>query len=379
MTRLRPTLPLCLAWAAGMLAACTALAQPDPRTTTASEAGPVPIEPLRQARAAHQATVLADGDVLVTGGCTGGCDRSLRSAERFDAATRRFRPAAAMAIERDSHVAIALDDGRVLVAGGWSQRQASASSELYDPHADRFTGGPALAVGRAAPAAARLSEGRVLVVGGQDTAMAPLASAEIYDPVAGQFTAVAGMSAARVGHVAVALADGRVLVAGGREARRGGILADAELFDPASGRFQSTGSMAVARHKFAAARLPDGRVLVLGGADARDQRGRHRGSELFDPRTGRFSAGPDMAWPRFKLVDAVATLASGAVVVAGGAERIEVFDPQTGRFVALPGTLGEAREFATASVLADGQVLVVGGYDDAIRTLAGAWLVPVPY
>jgi hypothetical protein len=119
-------------------------------------------------------------------------------------------------------------------------------------------------------------------------------------------------------------------------------------------------------------------VLVLGGSDVRDQRGRYRSSELFDPRSGRFSAGPDMAWPRFKFTDAVTTLASGAVLVAGGAARIELFDPRSGRFTTLPGELDAAREFATASVLADGEVLLVGGYDEAIRTSAAAWLVPGP-
>jgi hypothetical protein len=367
--------PLLLASVAGASAEALRRSQPD---DAVAQAAPQESAPMRQPRAAHQATVLADGKVLVTGGCTGGCDRSLASAELFDAETHRFRPAAAMAIERDSHVAIALADGRVLVAGGWSQRRASARSELYDPGAERFSDGPGMGTGRAAPAAARLPDGRVLVVGGQDSALAPLASAELFDPAANRFVAVAGMAQARVGHVAVALADGRVLVAGGRQARRGSILASAEVFDPATGRFQATGAMAVPRHKFAAARLPDGRVLVLGGADVRDQRGRHRSSEIFDPGSGRFSAGPDMAWPRFKLVDAVATLPSGAVLVAGGAARIELYDPRSGRFSVLPGALDQAREFATASVLADGSVLLLGGYDDAIRTSAAAWLVPAP-
>ncbi len=330
---------------------------------------------MAQARAAHQATVLQSGDILISGGCTGRCDSNLASAELFDATANAFRPAAAMATARDSHAAIRLADGRVLIAGGWSQGQVTRSAELYEPDANRFASAGNTLVARAAPAVARLADGRVLIAGGQSGAFAPLDSAELFDPAAPSFSLVASMTVPRVGHVAVALADGRVLLVGGRQARRGDILSSAEIFDPSTGRFRATGSMAVPRHKHAAARLPDGRVLVIGGSDVRDQGGRYRSTELYDPTTGKFLAGPDMNWPRFKLPDAVATLPSGALLIAGGSARMEIYDPATTAFAVVPGELETAREFATASVLANGDVLVAGGYDDRIQTAAFAWRV----
>ncbi|MCY7389870.1 MAG: hypothetical protein LH481_17745 [Burkholderiales bacterium] len=335
----------------------------------------VAIGEMSVARAAHQSTRLKSGDILITGGCTGGCESNLQSAERYDVGTRTFRPAGILATARDSHAAIALDDGRVLVAGGWSARRATNSAEIYDPASNRFSNMGAMLIARATPAVARLPDGRVLFAGGQTSAFEPLASAEIFDPRMSSFSTVAAMTVPRMAHVAVTLLDGRVLVVGGRQSRRGETMRSAEIFDPVTGGFQATGSMSTARHKHAAALLPDGRVLVIGGSDVRDERGRYQSTEIYDPKPGNFTNGPNMQWPRFKIADAVVALSSGAILVAGGASRLELYDPKANVFTTIPGELKDVMAFTTASLLPNGDVLLLGGYDNQIRTSATAWLV----
>lgn len=347
-----------------------------PATTSARASHVAQVGTMSVARATHQATLLASGHLLITGGCSGRCDVPLASVERYDPATRAFQPLAPMGKPRNSHAAIALPDGRVLVAGGWVNREVTASTEIFDPASGRFTTAANMTVPRAAAIAARLPDGRILFTGGITSASEPLASAEIFDPATASFSAVGPMQTARVGHAAVTLADGRVLIVGGRQVRRGETLQSAEIFDPVTGRFQFTGQMAVARHKHGATRLADGRVLVVGGSDARDGQGRYKSTELYDPATGKFSAGADMHWRRFKLTDAIAVLPSGSVLVAGGAAQFELFDPAKGVFVTLEGSASGSREFATASLLPGGDVLVLGGYDEQIQTSASAWLVP---
>lgn len=367
-------------WLAAALAGLSVVALAAVKTKESTPDGAVSshlaqIGDMSAARAAHQATLLRSGEILVTGGCSGRCDTDLPSAELYDPNARVFRPAAAMATARDSHAAIPLTDGRVLVTGGWSERQATNSAEIYEPEEDRFATAGAMAVARAAPAAALLPDGRVLITGGQSSELQPLASSEVFDPGSSSFSSVGPMTVPRISHAAVSLADGRVLVIGGRQARRGEILNSAEIFDPSTGQFQLTGNMSSPRHKHAAALLPDGRVLVIGGSDVRDQRGRYRSTEIYDPKTGKFSGGPNMHWPRFKLPYAVATLSSGAILVAGGAARMELYDPKTNSFAVIPGELKDAMEFATASLLPTGEVLLLGGYDHKIQTSASAWLV----
>lgn len=333
------------------------------------------IDEMLVARAVHQATLLRSGEILITGGCTESCATALSTAELYKPADRVFRPAAAMAIARISHAAIPLTDRRVLVIGGWSERQATNNVEIYEPEEDRYVSAGAMLIPRAAPVAVLLPDGRVLVTGGQTSELEPLASAEVFDPVSSTFSSVASMTVPRIGHLAVSLADGRVLVIGGRQARRSEILNSAEIFDPSTGQFQLSDSMSLPRHKHAAALLPDGRVLVIGGSDARDYRGRYRSTEIYDPETGKFFSGPDMHWPRFKHRDAVATLPSGEILIAGGAPRMERYDPKTNSFVVIPGELKDAMAFATASLLPNGEVLLLGGYDREIQTSSSAWLV----
>jgi hypothetical protein len=325
-------------------------------------------------RAAHQSTALRSGYVLVTGGCAGrGCDPVVRSTELYNPEGGSFQLAAPMHVPRASHVAVHLADGRVLVAGGWTGQNATASAEVYDPSQGIFVRIGDMTTARVGAIATLLADRRVLVTGGETEAGAALSTSDLFDPATDTFSRAARMRSPRASHAAVRLADGRVLVTGGHQ-HLGEVLRSAEIFDPETGTFQPTGDMTVPRHKHAAALLPDGTVLIIGGSDGA-YRHRYVATEIYDPATGQFSRGPDMHWPRYKLPDAVARLPSGAVVVAGGAARPEVYDPVARGFTVMRGTLGGVQEFATATVLPNGEVIVVGGYDAEVRSSASAWLL----
>lgn len=324
-------------------------------------------------RAAHQATVLETGDVLITGGCDSGCNTRHRSAELYSPDSATFLPVADMHEARTSHAALRLADGRVLISGGWVGSRVSDSVESFDSETRRFTALSNMTAARAGHAAVLLADGRVLVIGGERATGASLASTEFLDPVTTRFTAGGTMSVPRASHAVVRLQDGRVLVTGGHSARDD-VLRSAEVFDPATGRFERVGDMQLPRHKHAAVRLQDGRVLIVGGSDARDYRGLYRSTEIFDPATNTFGPGPDMRWPRHKIVGAVTVLPSGKVLVAGGAERPEILDPASMTFSDAGHSQDGEAMFATATLLDDGSVLVAGGYDDRIEATRKTWI-----
>lgn len=217
----------------------------------------------------------------------------------------------------------------------------------------------------------------MLVAGGYDGERR-LASAEVFDPSTEKFVSVGAMDVARSGAAAAALADGRILIAGGavgagRETRP---TAAAELFDPKMMLFSRTGDMTEARYKHAAAVLQDGKVLIVAGSDERDYRGKKATLEIYDPKRATFRAAGRLRVERFKLADAVVPLPDGRVLIAGGAPRPELYDPRTGRTELVDLDLGGSWNFMTADRLADGRVLLAGGYrEGSIELSDRVWLL----
>ena len=184
----------------------------------------------------------------------------------------------------------------------------------------------------------------------------------------GTFTATGNMTAIRYLHTATLLTDGRVLIAGGN-----GQLSDffktqpsAELYDPRTGVFTATGNMITPRTRHTATLLPDGRVLIVGGVRTNSSEGAQTlsSAELYDPRTGEFAATGGMSTPRRE--PAATLLKSGKVLIAGGAYpgqgfccfpiSAELYDPGTGTFSATGDMISEWADGAT--LLPNGKVLV---------------------
>jgi hypothetical protein len=134
----------------------------------------------------------------------------------------------------------------------------------------------------------------------------------------GTFTRTGDMTTMRENHTTTLLLDGRVLIAGGVTDSFSSITNTAELYDPITGVFTPTGEMTTPRRSHAATLLPDGRVLIAGGFGPLGAESAGcppslsygcplASGELYDPRTGTFTATSDM-------------IASG--VASGGAQAI---------------------------------------------------------
>ena len=328
------------------------------------------------ARAAHTATALPDGRVLLAGGLSAD-ENAPGSAELFDPASDAFVPTGPMRTPRQSHTATLLSDGKVLLAGGYdAQGGYLSSAELYDPARATFAPAGSMLSARAGHVAVRLSDGRVLLVGGVGAGWTFLSSAEIYDPETGTFAPTGSMGLPRESHVAVRSEDGRVLIVGGHRGRRADVelYTSVEAYDPATGTFGPAGDMTVRRHKHDAVRLPDGRVLITGGTDERDYDGRYTSAEVFDPRTGTSGGTGTLRLPRYKHEGTSIVLPDGRVLVAGGAAQAEVYDPEAGSFLLVEGDARMVGQFSAAAALPDGRVLVTGGYGEGRGPQAGAWL-----
>jgi N-acetylneuraminic acid mutarotase len=209
----------------------------DPKTGSWTTTGAM-IEP----RFAYTATRLTNGKVLVSGGTARG-GPVLTSAELYDPSTGSWTVTGSMNdAHADGHIGVLLDDGRVLVAGGYNSLgpdplDRPTSAELYDPGTGSWTVTGSMNDAHGLQTATLLPNGTVLVGGDSSHVVGvadPPAMVELYDPTTGNWIATAAMIEVRSILTATLLLDGRVLVTG-QWITTGGILALAELYDPGSG------------------------------------------------------------------------------------------------------------------------------------------------
>ena len=325
---------------------------------------------LNTSRYLHTANLLPDGTLLAAGGsnATGVLD----SAELYDPDTGMWSITGSLNVARSVHTATLLQDGKVLVAGGItgsvSREFATNTAELYDPATRTWSLTGNLNVGRELHTATLLQDGKVLVTGGSSGPNSITNTAELYDPATGIWSIAGALKMTRHLHTATLLQDGKVLVAGGcLDGDCDVPLNSAELYDPNRGDWSAAGSANALRESHTATLLPNGQVLVAGGGRQFENLNTN---ELYNPATGRWSFTSNLS----RLVNHTATLlANGKVLVAGGwrlgvprsvntLNNADIYDPATGNWKNTA-TLNAPRVFHTATLLSNGKVVVVGGYD----------------
>lgn len=172
------------------------------------------------------------------------------------------------------------------------------------------------------------------------------------------------------------LADGRVLFTGGLSLTTGQPTDEAAIYDPTT-QTTTTLTMAAARAGHGASQMGNGLVLVTGGLLSFDLAnplslltGIQNSTEIFDPATNTFSAGPNMLEAR--AMHSSTTLSTGQVLIAGGISLLPIinvptvsptaylFNPASGNF-GLPTFFNGPRFLHSATALSNGKVLIAGG------------------
>ncbi len=332
------------------------------------------------ARTQHLAAALADGGAIAMGGHSSEFPNvpDSETSQRFDPVTERMVPGPALvftALEGENTVLVPLGDGFLLAGGGINSFHVGAEGRIatqrFEAAGPSFARAADLSVPLATRAtAAALADGGALITGGFGAA-----DAQRYHPDRGKWAAATSLPAPRRGHSATLLHDGRVLLAGGflccvpiEGGAREFAATSALIYDPGADTFTPTGDLAKGRAFHEATLLPDGRVLVTGGLGD-DATPAPTAAEIYDPAAGTFGPAGELSVGR-ALHGAVA-LTDGRVLVVGGADTVtlqtgieatEIYDPATNRWSAGP-ALRPAWARATVTPLASGKVLVFGGED----------------
>ena len=193
-----------------------------------------------------------------------------------------------------------------------------------------------------------------------------------------RFTPTGSLHEARGLHTATLLPDNQVLVAYGSNSSAytdatGYVgLSSIEVYDPSKGTFtEIVGDSGAGIFGHTATLLPNGQVLLAGGFVNSvwdyGPSASSNGASLYDSATGEFSGTGNMTASRGSHTATL--LANGKVLIAGGADQdltgtgsasAELYDPRTGTFTQT-GSMAVGRFLHTATQLQDGRVLIAGG------------------
>jgi hypothetical protein len=143
---------------------------------------------MNSAREGHKATLLPNGQVLVTGGVNS--TGALFSTELYNPATGAWLFTGNMLLNPVGFTATLLDTGKVLIAGGavgrYPNEHTTGAAELYDPSIGAWAATGGINTSRALHQATLLRNGQVLISGGQNFSRTVrlnyLSSAELYTP-----------------------------------------------------------------------------------------------------------------------------------------------------------------------------------------------------
>jgi hypothetical protein len=293
---------------------------------------------------------LPDGRVLITGGRSGKTaadGQVLAACEIFDPVTETFAPTGSMNVPRRSHRGIALNDGRIFVAGGGNAVSTGTSfgldsAEIYDPVTGTWTlTSQPMNYPRQYQTMTLLKDGRVFIMGGckGPSFMNTLNTAEIYDPVTDTFTQAANMSVTRMGQPCVTLRDGRVLLTHSFNVlllptppyAKLVLGNEAEIYDPATNSYTQIANTGM--HKvleLPGIPLLDDTILIpCGGNDLQQA---FPTAHIFDPQTQTFPrtgslqfARDDLKWVRLK--DGRPLILGGLWQLYGTLTQIEIYTP----------------------------------------------------
>ncbi len=330
-----------------------------------------PVGPTQATRNWGKSVLLPDESVLTIG------EPSATSfAERFSPATELWTSAGQFAqsdlalLPSQRHSATLVGD-KVVVIGGVSASGAGKKVWIYDSRSGTWSMGADAGTRHIAHGAVAIGNQKVLVIGGDcqfGIAVACLTgSVEEYDVASNTWAQKSPMPIPLHSSSTTQLADGRILVAGG--SNNFGSVDTAQIYDPAANIWSTrVSSMNESRYYHTATLLKSGKVLVAGGNKVLNGVATaSKTAEIYDPATNAWTLVAPMAVVR--TLPTATLLADGRVMLAGGtdtgaantADSVEIYNPRAGTWTFACKLTGP-RYAHNATLLADGlRILISGG------------------
>jgi N-acetylneuraminic acid mutarotase/uncharacterized coiled-coil protein SlyX len=290
-------------------------------------------DPMPAAKAQAQIAATDDGMIYLMGGvesilsASHEYDVAVPDSYVFNSETGAWSAIAPMPYGARSGVAMAGDDGKVYVFGGYNQSWGSlAFTQIYDPADDSWTLGTAMTYAEGFVTGAKGFDGRMYVMGGNDV----MGYLQIYDPVGDSWSMGAAMPTPLFAGSAVPIYDGAYIVYVGGSSNWGSASALVQYYDVDWDSWGTMDSLPMANAACSAVYASDGLIYVMGGGNqAYNTGGLLGGQEFFE--TTYFYSLYDETWD--SAVDlpygaryGMAAATEGKIWFFGGNNNTVVYD-----------------------------------------------------
>lgn len=362
---------------------------------------------LAAARFSHNATLLDDGRVLVSGGYIGVFENDellgfpASSSQFYDPLTATWTFTGELdptydhqtdrwtvfSAEEDSDLIpytppTKLLDGRLvsvtIVSGRYDANDSFGALAIFDTETNEWTHLSDVPTDRFSPGVIVLSDGRALVAGGSEVGStasispASLSIVESYDPSTDTWQTLEPMNQPAIERSFVRLNDGRILAVGGfiADPGRERWSDSVEIYNPDTNKWAPTASMNVERVLPQIVSLQDGRILATGMVESRNALvDNSPNAEIYNPATNEWTGTGAMSVQRIGYT--LTLLPDGRVLIAGGVNTLddddyvplsttEIYDSTTNTWSPGP-ELSQTRAEHSAILMPDGRVLIAGG------------------
>jgi hypothetical protein len=280
---------------------------------------------------------------------------------------------------RHHHRAKYLNDGKILVIGGYVRSRGildgtpTQTTELIDVNTGAVTSGPSMTFPRAEFPMVELPNGDIVVLGGYSLSSSQ-SSVERYSVANNAWTVIGSMQDSRRQHAAVLLNDHEILVFGGFQN------SSAEIFSLRTGQSRPVAPLPGQANSAVVISPGNRQPSFWGFRQGGPNSGRSTTSIRYDVPTDRWLA--DLVFDESPVAPRVVRMGNGSVTVISGAVSESPFVTTTRSWVVTPAgaiqrgaTLLQGRQWHVAGLWGDDRILVASGLGDNARVLSTCeWL-----
>jgi hypothetical protein len=333
------------------------------------------LPPMLQPRYNHTSSRFGD-DILVAGGTENGYG-SLSSCEILDMDSEVWMDGPDLHEGRMRHTANLLENGSILVAGGFSggghpslRRHFNGSGNISLSSCEILHAGasgwklfPSLETGRFWHSSLNHPKLGLLIIGGLNTTKGALSSCEVFRD--GEWKAFPDLPEPLVRFASCILDDGDIFVAGGHDGMVKRSISSCYRFDVDTMSWKEASPMIHPRGFPGYLKISDGRFVVSGGFSEPGSPDRSD-AEIYDPSNDSWSGMGDLLFPRHG--HGMVGIPGHCLLITGGSNcetggchsNLEVYDWEEGKWED-SGHLVMGRKWCCESILQDGTVVITGG------------------